>query len=181
MVTLTFGDSKSIMAELSRRAGNTMDVSMLVRERLAEYLSTPIQTLFQVSSSGSLVQGVYSEAVTCAKTLEHGDFGLGTFTGLDGKMAVLEGHVYRVQGAGRVSQASVGDGAPFAIVTRFEPSIDVETTPVKSFAEPAQQCDRHRRSDNLFYAIRLSGKFDHVPTRAVSTPDSGGRATEFSK
>jgi acetolactate decarboxylase len=174
LVTLTFGDSKSIMAELSRRAGNTMDVSMLVRERLAEYL-------FQVSSSGYLVQGVYSEAVTCAKTLEHGDFGLGTFTGLDGEMVVLEGHVYRVQGAGRVSQASVGDGAPLAIVTCFEPSIDVETTPVKSFAELAQQCDRHRRSDNLFYAIRLSGKFDHVPTRAVSTPESGGRATEFPK
>jgi accessory colonization factor AcfC len=39
----------------------------------------------------------------------------------------------------------------------------------------------HGEPDNLFYAIRLSGKFDHVPTRAVSTPESGGRATEFSK
>ena len=69
MVTLACDAPKSIMAELSRRAGNTMDMSMLVREALAEHLSTPLQTLFQVSMSGSLVQGVYSEAVTCAKIL----------------------------------------------------------------------------------------------------------------
>ncbi len=60
-------------------------------EALAGYLDAPIHTLFQASTSGSLVEGVYAQAVTCAKLLEHGDFGLGTFTGLDGQMVVLDG------------------------------------------------------------------------------------------
>lgn len=181
MVTLTCDVPGSIMAELSSRVGSAGDVSVLVREALAQYLSTPLHTLFQVSTSGSLVEGVYSEAVTCAQILEHGDFGVGTFTGLDGEMVVLDGRVYRVQGTGRVTQASLDDGAPFAIVTRFEPSIDTQAAPVTSFAELAQQCDRHRRSDNLFYAIRLDGTFDHIRTRAVSPPKGGGRLLDAAK
>ena len=86
-----------------------------------------------------------------------------------------------VQDTDPVSQASVGDGAPFAVVSSFAPSIDVETTPVKSFAELAQQCDLRRRSDYLFYAIRLDGKFDHVRTRAGSLPEDSGRLLDTAK
>ena len=58
-----------------------------------------------MSTSGALVAGVYAGAVSVQGLLEHGDFGLGTFANLDGEMVVLEGHVYQVQGTGRVSEA----------------------------------------------------------------------------
>ena len=134
-----------------------------------------------MSTSGSLVEGVYAQAVTCEKILEHGDFGLGTFTGLDGEMVVLDDAVYRVRGDGTVSKAEPGAGAPFAVVTRFSPSSDGPGGPFFSFQELKRICDGHRRSDNLFYAFRLDGSFSHVRTRAVSPPPDGGRLVDAAK
>ncbi len=122
-----------------------------------------------------------AQAVTCAKILEHGDFGLGTLTGLDGEMVVLDGMIYRVQGNGKVSRAAPDAGAPFAVVTRFSPSADGTTGLVVSFEELGRLCDGHRRSDNLFYAFRLDGVFAHVRTRAVSPPPDGGRLLDAAK
>lgn len=107
MASLACDIPASFLQELTRRAGtNGGTVSSLVSEALADYLQTPFHTLFQVSTSGSLVEGVCAQAVTCARLLEHGDFGLGTFTGLDGEMVVLDGAIYRVQGNGKVSNTS---------------------------------------------------------------------------
>ncbi len=172
----------SFLRELTRRANtNGATVSKTVSDALAGYLDAPLHTLFQVSTSGSLVEGVYSEAVTCAQILQHGDFGLGTFTGLDGEMVVLDGAIYRVQGNGKVSPATPEAGAPFAVVTCFSPSADLPIEPVASFPELVRVCDGHRRSDNLFYAFRLDGRFSHVRTRAVSPPPDHGRLIDAAK
>ena len=182
MASLTCDVPTSFLEELTRRAStNGSSVSSLVSEALAGYLDAPLHTLFQVSTSGSLVEGVYAQAVTCAKLLKHGDFGLGTFTGLDGEMVVLDGAIYRVQGDGKVSPAAPDAGAPFAVVTRFAPSVDGLAGPVASLRELDRLCDRHRRSANLFYAFRLDGVFAHVRTRAVSPPPEGGRLLDAAK
>lgn len=182
MVALTCDVPASLMDELNRRTGSGRgDASRLVNEALASYLGMPVHTLFQVSTSGALVEGVYTEAVTCAKILEHGDFGLGTFTGLDGEMVVLEGRIYRVQGTGKVSRASSDAGAPFAVVTRFTPAIDIRIDSVGSFEALIRACDTQRRSDNLFYAFRIDGRFTDVRTRAVSPPEDHGRLLDAAK
>ena len=100
--------------------------------------------------------------------LEHGDFGLGTFANLDGEMVVLDGRVYQVQGTGCVSEASPDAGAPFAVVTRFSPQTDVETAPVANFKDLEARCDEYRNSANIFYAVRLDGRFGRIRTRAVN-------------
>ena len=79
--------------------------SSVVIAALAEYLGTPVHTVFQVSTSRALVAGVYSGVVRVQAILDHGDFGLGTFANLDGEMVVVDGRVYHVQGTGRVSEA----------------------------------------------------------------------------
>ena len=124
-------------------------LSSIVAEAIARYLEKPIHTLFQVSASGALVAGVYEREVTVRKILEHGDFGLGTFANLDGEMVVLDGRVYQVQDPGRVSEASPDAGAPFAVVTRFDPSTDVSIDTVGSFKDletRENRCDVFRRS-----------------------------------
>jgi acetolactate decarboxylase len=161
------------------RTGET--VSSVVTAALAQYLGTPIHTLFQVSTSGALVAGVYSGVVSVQSILKHGDFGLGTFANLDGEMVVLDGRAYRVQGSGKVSGAELGAAAPFAVVTRFDPEVDVKTGAVASIAALAKCCDEHRTSDNIFYAIRLDGHFDHVRTRAVSPPGDHARLIDAAK
>src|SRR5580692_5773632 len=100
------------------------DESSIVTAALAQYLKTPIHTLFQVSTSGALVAGVYSGAVSVKSLLQHGDIGLGTFANLDGEMVVLDGHAFQVQGSGRVFEAPANARVPFAVVTKFSSNID---------------------------------------------------------
>jgi acetolactate decarboxylase len=168
----------SLDAEVERRG---QDASAIVTAALAKYLGTTIHTLFQVSTSGALVAGVYTGAVSVKSILEHGDFGLGTFANLEGEMVVLEGRAYQVRGTGVVSEASSQAAAPFAVVTRFAPEIDIETSAVASLDALAQCCDAHRPSSNIFYGFRLDGRFSHVRTRAVTAPQPGARLIDAAK
>jgi acetolactate decarboxylase len=132
-------------------------------------------------SSGTLVAGVYDREISVQAILEHGNFGLGTFADLDGEMVVVDGHVYQVKGSGQVLEAPADAGAPFAVVTRFEPESDVSISPVASFKDLQARCDGFRRSGNIFYAIRLDGSFKRVRTRAVKPPEPGTRLIDAAK
>src|SRR4051812_20784653 len=157
------------------------DESAVVTSALSTYLGIPLHTLFQVSTSGALVAGVYDREVSVKSILQHGDFGLGTFANLDGEMVVLDGRAYQVQGTGRVSEAGLDAGAPFAVVTRFSPQTNVETKPVASFKDLEARCDEYRSSGNIFYAVRLDGHFNRVRTRAVNPPQRGTRLVDAAK
>jgi acetolactate decarboxylase len=157
------------------------DESAVVTAALSKYLGIPAHTLFQVSTSGALVAGVYDREVRVGSILKHGDFGLGTFANLDGEMVVLDGRAFQVQGTGNVSQAQPDAGAPFAVVTRFSPEIQVDSGPIASFHDLEEFCDRHRVSGNIFYAIRLDGHFKRVRTRAVNPPRPGTRLVDAAK
>jgi acetolactate decarboxylase len=164
--------------EVSRSGRST---SSLVTAALAQYLEKPIHTLFQVSTSGALVAGVYDREVSVQTILEHGNFGLGTFANLDGEMVIVDGRVYQIRGSGRVLEAPPGAGAPFAVVTWFESDADMSIEAVTSFKELERRCDQLRRSGNIFYALRLDGRFKQVRTRAVNPPQPGTRLVEAAK
>jgi acetolactate decarboxylase len=164
--------------EVARTKGST---SSVITAALAQYLGTPIHTLFQVSTSGALVEGVYSGVIDVKAILGHGDFGLGTFADLDGEMVVLDGRVYQVQGSGRVSQAAPDAAAPFAVVTHFSPEVDVGIESVTSLRDLTSRCDTERSSSNIFYAFRLDGRFTSIRARAVNPPGEGTRLIEAAK
>jgi acetolactate decarboxylase len=132
----------------------------------------PAHTLFQVSTSGALVAGVSSGAISCEQILQHGDFGVGTFAHLDGEMVVLDGHIYRLLADGTVSEASADASAPFVAVTRFAPQVDCEIAAADSIDALLSRCDQHRTSGNLFYACRLDGVLHTVRVRAIRPPTS---------
>ena len=169
----------SLKAELDKEALRSgRFTSAIVTAALASYLEKPIHTVFQVSTSGALVAGVYDGEVNVQTILEHGDFGLGTFANLDGEMVVVDGHAYQVKGSGDVLEAGVEAGAPFAVVTRFSASTTTTIGPIGGFRELETECDRLRSSGNIFYALRLDGRFKRVRTRAVSPPRTGARLVE---
>jgi acetolactate decarboxylase len=182
MVNLNTAIPASLKAALDTEVATTeRTLSSIVTAALSQYLDVQLHTLFQVSTSGALVAGVYDREVSVRSILEHGDFGLGTFANLDGEMVVLDGRVYQVQGSGRVSEAFPEAGAPFAVVTRFSPQTDVETTAVVSFKDLETRCDQYRKSGNIFYAVRLDGHFKRVRTRAVNPPQPGTRLVDAAK
>jgi len=182
MDPLTCDVPVSLASALKMRALATrQSESQLVIAALSQYLAQPIHTLFQVSTSGALVAGVYSGVVSCATILQHGDFGLGTFANLDGEMIVVDGRVYRIQGSGRVTEAARDVEAPFAVVTWFEPETEVSITDVSGYKALETRCDEFRRSGNIFYAVRLDGHFKRVRTRAVNPPQPGTRLAAAAK
>jgi len=160
--------SKSLQSALEKLSKETGEpISQLVSGTLSRCLGIPLHTLFQVSTSGALVQGVYERAVSSNLLLNYGDFGLGTFENLDGEMVVLDGAIYQVRSDGKVTKIEKDVGTPFAVVTHFVADQDQMIENASSFKDLTKICDRYRDSDNLFYAFRIDGHFGHVHTRAM--------------
>ena len=166
--------SKSLqnaLEKLSRETGEP--ISQLVSSALAHCFDVPQHTLFQVSTSGALVQGIYERAVSSSFLLNHGDFGLGTFENLDGEMVVLDGAIYQARSDGKVLNITDDVGTPFAVVTHFTADQDQTIESASNFEEITKICDQYRDSDNLFYAFRIDGRFAHIHTRAMKVPLNG--------
>jgi len=145
----------------------------VVSSALSQYFGKPLHTLFQVSKSAALVEGLYQGAVTVARLLRHGDFGLGTFIDLDGEMVVLDDACYQVHSEGTVSRVEDDRLIPYAVVTRFNAEFSVKHPELNSLAELVAVCDQLRVSQNLFYAFRIDGTFSLVNTRVMKPVPEG--------
>ena len=166
--------SKSLQSALEKLSKETGEpISQLVSDTLSRCLGIPLHTLFQVSTSGALVQGVYERAVSSSLLLNYGDFGLGTFENLDGEMVVLDGAIYQVRSDGKVTKIEKDVGTPFAVVTHFVADQDQMIENASSVKDLTKICDRYRDSDNLFYAFRIDGHFGQVHTRAMRETREG--------
>jgi acetolactate decarboxylase len=162
---------KDVLNTESKKSGQS--ISFLVTSALSRCFGVPLHTLFQISTTGALVEGIYERAVSTKVLLDYGDFGLGTFENLDGEMVVLEGVVYQVRGDGTVSEITGEVGTPFAVVVPFVADQDAAVERASSLEEITRICDKFRDSDNLFYAFRIDGHFTYVHTRAVQATLDG--------
>lgn len=170
---------KTALEQEASRAGR--DLGTHLRTILADHLKAEVHTVFQVSTSGALVAGVYDGEVSVGTLLEHGDFGLGTFAGLDGEMVVLDGKAFQARANGEVHEAPAEAGSPFAVVTRFSADRVGETQGVTGFDSLGAACDCFRASNNIFHAVRLDGRFRRVKARAVCPPKPGTPLAEAAK
>ncbi|MEO8604912.1 MAG: acetolactate decarboxylase [bacterium] len=148
-------------------------IEHIVRAALADRLQVEHHTLYQVSTSTALVEGIYRGAVTVGQLLEHGDFGLGTFDGLDGEMVVCDGQAFQVRADGSVRVAAHEDSSPFALVTRFAADSEFEVANCEGLEQLLAAIDPARGSDNVFYAVRVDGAFGTVHTRAMCRTEEG--------
>ena len=158
------------LTKRSKATGESID--RIVTTALTRVLEKPAHTLFQVSTSGALVEGIYEKAVSSTLLLNYGDFGIGTFDNLDGEMVVLDGAIYQIRSNGTVKQIKDDTGTPFAVVARFIADREETIPEARGFEDLRNLCDKYRDSANLFYAVRVDGHFDRVHTRAMkATPD----------
>jgi acetolactate decarboxylase len=129
--------------------------------------------VFQVSTTGALVEGVYAGAADIGHLRAHGDLGLGTFAGLDGEMVAVDGGYFQVRADGSVHRAPDRARTPFAVVTRFAAHARAEIAPGADLAALEAALDAQRDSDNLFYAIRVDGRFERLTLRAACRSAEG--------
>ena len=151
--------------ERCHRTGESLD--HVINSALAEALDLDHHTIYQVSTSGALVQGVYSGCVRIGNLLEHGDFGLGTFDGLDGEGILLDGCCWQARSDGSVVKPPADALAPFWVVTRFQSDLDQLLNKISSWSDLNQRLDVLLDNANLFVAIRIRGVFEHIRYRVA--------------
>lgn len=122
--------------------------------------------LYQVSTYTSLSAGGYDPVEPVGVLMGNGDLGLGTFTGLDGEMVVVEGTCYQVKSDGTVRPADPSQGVPFASVTFFSPDLSIPGTVAGNMTELTAFLDSQLPSKDQFYAIRITGAFPYIRARS---------------
>ncbi len=126
------------------------------------------RTLFQTSPIISLLNGVMNDSITIGEITKYGDFGLGTFNGVDGEMVVLNKRVYRVDYNGKVNKPLSTEKTPFASVTFFHSDKSFKLNEGMNFKKFIKTLDENISSNNLIYAIKVTGSFVSMETRSES-------------
>ncbi|MDY9925768.1 acetolactate decarboxylase [Methanosarcina sp.] len=126
-----------------------------------------VDVLYQVSTIDALLQGVYDGVLPLAELETHGDFGIGTFDGLEGEMLALDGNYYQIKTDGIAYPVSGEMTTPFATVTYFEADENFRLEEPANLTELEAFLDLNLPSENLFYAIRVDGNFSYIKARSV--------------
>jgi acetolactate decarboxylase len=125
------------------------------------------ETLYQVSTINALMLGVYDGVQPVSELKKHGDFGIGTFDGLDGEMIVLDGKVYQAKADGRVYLVMDNATIPFATVTIFDQDFSLTTGQPMNFSVFSKDMSVRLPSQNMIYAVRARGTFPWMKVRAI--------------
>lgn len=166
--------SDALWAAIQARAESLeLPVRQVVQDALAEAFDVEHHSMFQVSTSGALIEGLYQGAMTVGALRRHGDTGLGTFEDLDGEMILVDGHCYQARGDGSVTEVSDDTLTPFATVVAFSPDETVSLSDIGSFDDLTARLDGLRTSNNDFFAWRITGHFDELRLRAACRHASG--------
>ena len=125
------------------------------------------EVLFQASTINALLEGVYDGEITYGELKQHGDFGIGTFNGLDGEMIGLDGMFYQVKSDGVAYAVADSMKTPFAAVTFFEADKEVALDQSVDYEQLRHFLDQMLPTQNIFYAIKIEGTFTYIKTRSV--------------
>jgi acetolactate decarboxylase len=154
-----------------RRKQPGQTLSAIVIQALERLLGDEDQTVFQTSTVDALMEGASTGDMTMGELKTHGDFGLGTFDGLDGEMIELDGKVFQVRADGHAHPVEDSARTPFATVSFFK--ADESARLDRPCDQPAMLAAVAAMlpSQNIFHALRIEGRFDYVKTRAVAKQD----------
>lgn len=124
-------------------------------------------TLYQVSTKAALSNGSFGGIISVGELKQHGDFGLGTYQGLDGEMIVANGSVYQAKSDGKVSLAGDNASVPFAEVTYFHADKTVDLSGSYNYSQLVSALNAYIPPNGTFYAIRIDGNFAYMKVRAA--------------
>jgi acetolactate decarboxylase len=128
-------------------------------------------TLYQTTPINALLDGAYDGDITFKQLRHHGDFGLGTFSHLDGEMIALDGKFYQIRSDGKAYPVSNDTLTPFAAVVFFRPTIHSDLSTPLTDAALKSQLTALIKNPNAPYAIRIDGVFDTIKVRSVPRQD----------
>ena len=125
--------------------------------------------MYQVSTLQALALGYSRAVISVGELLQEGNTGLGTFEDVNGEMIVLDGHCYRADQNGEITDVSLQTGVPFAAVAKLygkqqfalENLPDIETLRTELTRKIEEQFGL-----NSMHVIRIDGYFEKVDARS---------------
>ena len=123
--------------------------------------------VFQVSTLDALSLGIFQGWLSFSHLRQHGDFGVGTFDGLDGELVALDGSFYQIRADGSVSRVENTNTTPFAVVTNFHASRTAVIRGPAARLQVLAAIDQTLESANYFYALKVHGDFISMTARSV--------------
>ena len=135
--------------------------------KYADNLIAQRETLVQISTIDALLIGIYDGVVPFETLEEDGDFGIGTFEGLDGEMVGFDGNFYQVKADGIAYPVSDYMETPFASVTFFDVDSKEQLPDGMNYKHLEEFLDGILPTRNIFYAIKIEGTFSYMKTRSV--------------
>jgi len=170
------GSLHKLLEEHCQRSGESAE--HVIHSALAAYLGHERHTIFQVSTSGALVKGVYDGCVKVGELRRHGDFGLGTFDSLDGEGIMLDGEIWQARSDGTVTNPPDDALVPFWVATHFVADATSKGSKVTGWAGLVREIDALRSGENISFAIRVRGNFRRVKYRTACKAKPGESLVE---
>ena len=130
-------------------------------------LVTNADTITQTAPFEQLARGGFDGTTTVEQLRRGADFGMGTFTGLDGEMIMLDGVVYQAPSSGVLRVATDAEAIPFATLTRFRPERSfVSSGTLADFAALQAFLDSQMPDQSQILAVKAHGTFRTLKVRA---------------
>jgi len=137
----------------------------VLTEEKAEYKAG--ETLFQYSTFGALLNGIYDGNILFETLSKYGNFGLGVLNELDGEMLALDGIFYQFKTDGSAHTIPALNKSPFASLTFFEPDAVIPLSENTNLESLEKRTNAILPSTNYPYAIKIDGTFKHIKTRTI--------------
>ena len=127
--------------------------------------------MYQVSTLQALSMGYTRPVVNVGELIRHGSTGLGTFTGVNGEMIVLDGKCYRAAADGSAEETSLDSGVSFAAVARTDEWDEFEIGKKDNIDSVKEWLTLKIEEDfglNSMHIARIDGCFEKVAARSES-------------
>ncbi|MFA5008265.1 MAG: acetolactate decarboxylase [Candidatus Omnitrophota bacterium] len=121
----------------------------------------------QFSTMNALMDGLYEASFNYAQIKKYGDFGIGTFNELDGEMIALDGKFYQIKSDGSVRNVTGSQKSAFCVVKFFNSDKKINLKGRNDYANIIKQLEEEITSKNIFYAVKIEGKFSYVKVRSI--------------
>lgn len=123
--------------------------------------------LYQHGTLGTLMAGMLEGTATINSILEHGDLGIGTLSGSDGEVIILDGTAYHANEYNEFRTLTGTELTPFATVTPFKPDIQFTTHIITDDETLLDEVLAKVGSKNIFNAVKITGTFEIMHVRMM--------------
>lgn len=123
--------------------------------------------LFQHSTIGALMSGLFEGTLPLEEVLEQGNMGIGTLHGLDGELVIMDGIAYQVTVDGDIVELTGEEKTPYAAVVYFEAETELVIDRLISHEDFKEKLKENFSSQNTFQAVRVAGTFKNILCRSV--------------